>query len=69
MRGMRSPLTPSPSPPQGRGEQAAVEQQLLDVRGVLEVQGDRLDWGYLDRWATELGIHDLLAQVREETAS
>jgi len=29
---------------------------------------DRLDGAYLDRWATDLGIPDLLARARRETA-
>jgi hypothetical protein len=44
-------------------------QQLQDVRGVLEIQAERLDQAYLGHWAAELGVQDLLARVREETAS
>jgi hypothetical protein len=46
----------------------AAQQQLLDVRGVLEIQADRLDQAYLDRWAADLGVADLLARVRNESA-
>jgi hypothetical protein len=42
------------------------EQQWEDVLGVLKVQAGRLDEGYLDRWAAELGIADLLERVRLE---
>lgn len=44
------------------------QQQWLDVRGVLEVQGPRLDHAYLDRWATDLGILDLLTRARQESS-
>lgn len=37
-----------------------------DILGVLRVQGDRLDAGYLDRWAADLGVKDLLDEVRSQ---
>jgi hypothetical protein len=43
------------------------EQQMKDVQGVLEVQANRLDQGYLDHWARELGVADLLARARQES--
>jgi hypothetical protein len=43
-------------------------QQWTDVLGVIRVQGDRLDQAYLDRWAEELGVADLLARARAESA-
>jgi len=45
------------------------EQQLKDVVGVLQVQAGNLDQAYLDRWAADLGVTDLLARVRQESAS
>jgi len=42
------------------------DQQWLDVLGVLAVGRDRLDHVYLDRWASELGVTDLLAKARAE---
>jgi hypothetical protein len=45
------------------------EQQMKDVRGVLEVQAERLDQGYLDHWAGELGVADLLARARQESGT
>ena len=39
-----------------------------DILGVLRVQGDRLDDAYLDHWAAELGVADLLAKARAEAA-
>ncbi|MGD8897425.1 MAG: hypothetical protein PVJ73_15430 [Acidobacteriota bacterium] len=39
------------------------ERQLSDVAGILEIQGPRLDVGYVERWARELGVLDLWLQV------
>ena len=39
------------------------ERQWGDVLGVLKVQGDSLDVKYLQHWAAELGIADLLEQA------
>jgi hypothetical protein len=44
------------------------ERQWLDVLGVMRVQADRLDQSYLDRWAAELGVTDLLADARRDAA-
>ena len=44
------------------------DRQWTDVLGVLQVQGARLDRGYLDRWAGELGLGDLLQEAFEEIA-
>jgi hypothetical protein len=43
------------------------ERQWLDILGVMRVQGDRLDRGYLDRWAIELGVADLLDDARRDS--
>lgn len=40
------------------------DRQWTDVLGVLRVQADRLDDAYLDHWAAEIGVADLLAKVR-----
>ena len=42
------------------------ERQWSDLVGVIEVQGDRLDEVYLERWARELGLEPLLAAARRE---
>ena len=40
------------------------DRQWADVVGVLQVQAGQLDTAYLDGWATELGVSDLLARAR-----
>jgi hypothetical protein len=47
--------------------QGVSDRQWADILGVMEVQGERLDQEYLDHWAKELGVADLLAQARQET--
>ena len=44
------------------------ENQWRDVVGILKVQAGRLDLGYLQKWAEELGITDLLLRARQEAA-
>jgi hypothetical protein len=43
------------------------ERQLEDVRGVLQVQADKLDQIYLAHWAADLGVSDLLQRARQES--
>ena len=38
-------------------------RQLEDARGIVKVQGDRLDIAYLRRWAVDLGVTELLEVV------
>ena len=42
------------------------EKQWNDVRGVIEVQGEKLDTMYLREWAQSLGVSDLLERVFAE---
>lgn len=42
------------------------ELQWRDVVGILKVQSGRLDMKYLDHWARELGILDLLASALDD---
>ena len=43
------------------------ERQWSDVLGVLRTQAGRLDEAYLDHWARELGVGDLLTKARVNT--
>lgn len=42
------------------------DRQWLDLVGVLQVQGERLDRRYLQRWARELGLDSLLQEALRE---
>ena len=42
------------------------ERQLSDVIGVLNVQEYSIDRAYLEKWAAELGVADLLQKVWKE---
>jgi hypothetical protein len=46
----------------------ALERQLQDVIEVYEIQEPYLEHDYLDRWASRLGIADLLGRVKREAA-
>ena len=39
------------------------EKHLRDIRGVLLVQGDAIDFAYLNQWAGDLGVVEQLEQV------
>jgi hypothetical protein len=45
----------------------ALDQQWKDILGVLKVQAGRLDETYMDHWAAELNVSDLLAKAKRET--
>ena len=47
------------------GDEAS-ERQWHDVLGVLKVNGALLDRRYLEHWAAELGVADLLARAIRE---
>lgn len=42
------------------------DQQWRDILGVLKVKAGQLDEKYLDTWAADLGVGDLLARARQE---
>jgi hypothetical protein len=42
------------------------DQQWRDIRGVLKTQRSNLDDVYLDKWAAELGVADLLTKARQD---
>jgi hypothetical protein len=45
------------------------DRQWADIVGVLAVQGDALDRAYLGRWASILGVTDLLARAWDASTS
>jgi hypothetical protein len=47
--------------------QEAITQQWTDVLGMFKVQTGRLDQAYLDHWAADLGVSDLLQRARQES--
>lgn len=42
------------------------DRQWRDVLGVLKVQGEQLDFGYLDQWVEALGLEELMIQALRE---
>jgi hypothetical protein len=42
------------------------DRQWRDVIGVLKVQAERLDRAYMERWAADIGVAELLARALEE---
>ena len=47
-------------------EHAGREKDIADVRNLIGVQGDDLDWPYIERWAERHGTQPLLARIRDE---
>ena len=45
--------------------QGGSSRQMEDAGNVVDMQGAALDWAYMERWAKEIGVSDLLAQLRE----
>lgn len=44
-------------------KRGASDRQSLDAQRVVQVQGARLDWGYMRVWARELDVTDLLDRL------
>jgi hypothetical protein len=42
------------------------DRQWSDILGVLRIQSGKLDQAYLDHWAIDLGVNDLLIKARAE---
>jgi len=42
------------------------EKQFVDAVRVYEVQGERLDQGYLSEWTSKLGLEGEMERLREE---
>lgn len=49
-----------------KAREGVSDRQWSDVLGVLKVQGDQLDMAYLNRWARELSISELLRKAIDE---
>jgi hypothetical protein len=49
-----------------RGGGETSDRQWNDIRGIVTVQGDRLDRGYMGHWACYLKVEDLLARALSE---
>jgi hypothetical protein len=47
--------------------QESASHQWKDVLGVLRVQAGKLDQAYLDHWAADLNVGDLLERARQES--
>ncbi|PWU10564.1 MAG: hypothetical protein C5B50_25175 [Verrucomicrobia bacterium] len=45
------------------------DRQWRDLLGVIKVQASRLDKDYLNRWANELGVGDLLSRALKEAGA
>jgi hypothetical protein len=45
------------------------DRQWGDILNVMRSQGDHLDQAYLDQWAADLNVSDLLARVRQDVRS
>ena len=39
-------------------------RQYADALGIVQIQVSSLDWPYLDKWAADLGVRDLLDRAR-----
>ena len=44
------------------------DRQWRDVLGIFKLQQGRLDWDYLEKWAGELKVADLLGRARREAS-
>jgi hypothetical protein len=40
------------------------DRQYADAQGIIQIQSASLDWPYLERWADDLGVRDLLDRAR-----
>lgn len=44
---------------------AEIDKHLDDAFGILQVQNENLDFGYLRKWANKLSVGNLLNQLTE----
>lgn len=52
-----------------RNSDESSERQWQDILGVVRIKGKTLDFDYLQKWASELGIADLLERVKADAAA
>ena len=45
------------------------QKQWSDIKGVLKVQDQQLDYEYLRHWAAQIGVNDLLARILAEVST
>jgi hypothetical protein len=45
------------------------EKDVDDVRNVIAIQEDSLDWPYVEQWCSQHGTSALLAKIRKSVAS
>jgi hypothetical protein len=43
---------------------AGSDRQYADAQGIMDIHGAVLDWDYLQKWADDLGVRDLLDRAR-----
>lgn len=48
--------------------QGGSSRQMEDAGNVVDMQGAALDWAYMERWAKEIGVSDLLEQLRQKSS-
>jgi hypothetical protein len=41
-------------------------KDMLDIRSVIAVQDDAIDWPYVERWCDQHGTRPLLEKIRDE---
>ncbi len=42
------------------------QKDLQDIRNVIAVQGDAIDWSYVEGWCDQHGSRELLEKIRAE---
>jgi hypothetical protein len=42
------------------------ERQIRDAAGILEIQGEKLDMDYVERWAAALDVEDQLRAAQQQ---
>lgn len=47
--------------------QGGSPKHLEDIRGILRISGSRLDLGYIDRWAAQMGVAEIWLNLKQET--